>query len=789
MRRFNHGYTLPSVMILSVVMFALLTVSLQLVGATSTALRDQYYEQLSREASEAGIAHAEACIRQNGVAGWNNDKPLKPSTDCSGNTVLGLDDFVSKQGHFQATYSIGAITGTPGNHKYTVNSQTNLASGSGDIYKSLSSSATYDSHNSATPEITGGAGWGQGPGHINIYKSINGEIYGFGENGSGQINNSKSPTAVKTPEKMTLPTGVSSVTDVQTSGQGASFLCIIGNDQQAYCRGEGLGLNPKNAWTKVGFAGNPENMKVYELTLNGYGPDYFCVLAGTSSASRQAYCAGTNDYGIFGDGVPNPMVAGEEVPREVPISSMVKFKLPAGLTVKSTEKNPIASKSSNTCVLASDDNLYCSGNSDDGQIAGTYQENNYTPKQYQIPRRGSVDRKAKEVFLSPHSSSSTIMVLATDGTMWVAGNKEWGSFGTSEESGVTGSDGAKLWGSSNTNWDGDNATGGSIKASSGKCLDNNNNSLSNGNKVQIWSCDTGTSAQKWFLLDNGDGTSSIWLPGRRGTSTNYCLDLNGGIAENGRSVALYYCNGSDAQKWTLDSVDGSVFIKSRVNSSYCLDIPGGSSTNGVAIQLYGCNGSNAQKFTIDSRANPWQNGIALNRTYCGLRDDEYGGVWCAGKNYNPAPPENYWADYNYCTASANPRILRNDVGGMPPGTKIDLSKFSDEWKYQIDSLMFIATDGQVYGAGRNVYGKLGNDGVGGSAYNYMQCAFRKFILPPGVTATDISARDEFSTFVLGANGRIYASGLNGVGQLGNNSITNVSKPVESAIPPGMGYSY
>lgn len=784
MRRFDHGYTLPSVMILSVVMFALLTVSLQLVGASSTALRDQYYEQLAREASEAGIAHAEACVKQYGTIGWSDANPLKPSTNCNGITISGLDDFVSKQGHFQATYSIGKPSGKPGNHKYTVNGATNLTSSSGSVYKSLSGNVSYDSRNAATPKITGGAGWGQGPGHINIYKSINGDIYGFGENGSGQINNPKSPSAVTKPEKMILPSGAIPVSKVQTSGQGASFLCIIGDDQQAYCRGSGAWLS--NQWTKVGFnIADPSGMKVYDMALNGYGDDVICVIAGKTITDRQVYCGGTNDFGMFGDGIANPIVGGEEIPREVPISSMVKFNLPAGKTAKSVD-----AKSTNVCVITNDDNfLYCSGNSDDGQIAKTWQENNYTPVQYQIPKRGSVDRKVRDVFLSPHSWSSTIMVLATDGTMWAAGNKEWGSFGTSEESGVTGSNDAKLWGSSGTNWDGDNATGGSIKASSGKCLDNNNNWLNNGNKVQIWSCDTSTSAQKWFLLDNQDHTFTIWLPGKRGVPTNYCLDLNSGIAENNRPVTLYSCNGSPAQQWILDSTNNS--IRSKVNSNYCLDIPGGSSTNGVAIQLYSCNNSDAQKFTIDSRAIPWRNGIALNSTFCGLRDDEYGGVWCAGKNYSTDVEETPWSDvdYNYCIASANPKTLRNDVGGMPPGTKIDLSRFSDEWKYQIDSLMFIATDGQVYGAGRNVHGKLGNDGLGNPTYKYMQCAFRRYILPAGVNAEDISARDEFSAFVLGDNGRIYASGLNTVGQLGNDSTTNAIKPVESKIPPGMGYSY
>ena len=783
MRKFSYGYTLPSVMILSVVMLALLTVSLQLVGASSVALRDQYYEQLSREASEAGIVRAEACIKANGVVGWSAAKPLTPTTDCNGDSIIGLTCssgdarcFVAKYGNIQTTYSIGQVTGVLGNHTYTASGTTDLVSGAGSVYKSLGGGVKYSSQNSATPTITGGAGWMGDGGHINIYKSVNGDIYGFGDNEGGQINNTKLPVAITKPEKIDLPSGASPVIDVQTSGQGASFLCIIGNNQKAYCRGEGFGL--ANNWTQVGFVGSPSNMKVYNLALNGYSDDYVCVIAGTSPSDKQAYCAGNDWYGMLGDDVSS------EVP--APITAMKKFKLPGVLTAKSIE-----SKSFNTCVIASDNNAYCSGTSNNGQIAKTRSIRNDTPVKYQLPSRGAMERKVKAVYLPPHSDSSANMVLATDGTLWIAGNKAWGSFGTGETSGETGTGSARLWGSSNTKWDGDNATGGSIKVlGTNKCIDNDYDDLDDGNLVKTYECNPSARAMKWFLLDNGDGTSSIWQPGKAGVPTDFCLDLSDGGVANGTPISLWSCIDTSTdpsrenQKWVVYP-DNT--IRLNKNQNKCIGTLGNPVSSNTSLAIYDCTHPNVRKFTIDGRAKPWQDGIALNHTFCGLRDDEYGGLWCSGKTA-PLNDDNHQVDYNFCLNSENPKSIVFP-SGTPAGVKVDISKFSSEWKYQIDSLMFIATDGQVYGAGRNVYGKLGNNTPISSTNYYKQCSFSRFILPAGVTAKDMTARDEFSTFVLGTNGRIYASGLNYRGQLGDNSQIDTNYPVESKIPPGMGYSY
>ncbi|MFJ3902918.1 ricin-type beta-trefoil lectin domain protein [Streptomyces sp. NPDC090025] len=70
-----------------------------------------------------------------------------------------------------------------------------------------------------------------------------------------------------------------------------------------------------------------------------------------------------------------------------------------------------------------------------------------------------------------------------------------------------------------------------------------------------------------------------------------CLDLSGGVAETGRPVQMYTCNGTPAQAWT-GMPDGSLQIK-----TYCLDAPGaGPWGNGTALQIWYCHGGPNQKF-------------------------------------------------------------------------------------------------------------------------------------------------------------------------------------------------
>ena len=118
--------------------------------------------------------------------------------------------------------------------------------------------------------------------------------------------------------------------------------------------------------------------------------------------------------------------------------------------------------------------------------------------------------------------------------------------------------------------------------SSSKCADNNNGSGTNGNKVQIWTCDGNASAQNWTV--NSNGTLTI---------DGGCMDITGANNSNGTLIEWWTCNGGANQQWQAEN--GEVVNPA---SGKCLDDPASNTTNGTQLILYTCNGGANQHWTL-----------------------------------------------------------------------------------------------------------------------------------------------------------------------------------------------
>lgn len=77
----KDGFTLPTVMIVSIIMFGMLAVATQFVSASSNSLRDVHYMQLAKVAAESGLTKAEECMDAR-VLSWGD--PLRPGPGCDG---------------------------------------------------------------------------------------------------------------------------------------------------------------------------------------------------------------------------------------------------------------------------------------------------------------------------------------------------------------------------------------------------------------------------------------------------------------------------------------------------------------------------------------------------------------------------------------------------------------------------------------------------------------------------------------------------------------------------------
>ncbi|MFD3525014.1 endo-1,4-beta-xylanase [Streptomyces sp. NPDC058653] len=115
---------------------------------------------------------------------------------------------------------------------------------------------------------------------------------------------------------------------------------------------------------------------------------------------------------------------------------------------------------------------------------------------------------------------------------------------------------------------------------SGRCLDVPNASTTDGTRVNLWDCHSGTQ-QQWTHTDAGEFR----------VYGNKCLDAAG--TGNGAQVQIYSCWGGDNQKWRLNS-DGSIV---GVQSGLCLDAVGAGTGNGTQIQLYSCSNGSNQRWT------------------------------------------------------------------------------------------------------------------------------------------------------------------------------------------------
>lgn len=418
----QKGFALPSVVITSLVMFTILVSMVGSVASVRVTLDGQYYQALSRDASESGITVARECLRlSNGVPGWNSTTPLTASTDCNGVTRAACPSgcFIVSATGVRSDFRIGSPTvGTVGSAEYTSDGKTELLRKTGGaIWKTYNYAYAASEKLQAAPQIAGGSGWKEN-GHMGAYISYTGRIFAFGDNSSGQLGPSLPYTAITKPMEITLPSGVNRASKVYTSGQGANILCMISSDSDAYCQGKPgageEGLIPfVDGWHRFNL---PLGLKAKNITMHGLGADAACVTTTTS----QAYCAGLN-WEWTGE---NRALGTASTASIIPINAPERFLLPAGLTVKSMYLHD-----DSTCAIASDNNAYCAGTNGFGQLGiGNYNELS-APVLYPLPG----GRKAKDIASGYHSGNSTLLVLATDGTAWGSGANGNGELGVGTE--------------------------------------------------------------------------------------------------------------------------------------------------------------------------------------------------------------------------------------------------------------------------------------------------------------------------------------------------------------------
>jgi glucosylceramidase len=129
------------------------------------------------------------------------------------------------------------------------------------------------------------------------------------------------------------------------------------------------------------------------------------------------------------------------------------------------------------------------------------------------------------------------------------------------------------------------ASTGAITNANGMCLDNKNNSSTNNNLVQLWTC-TGGASQQWTV--QGDGTIRI---------NGKCLDTVNHSTSMGTQLAIFTCGSYSTQKWTY-AATGFAKLQSQAQNKFCADNDNNRAVNGNKVTNYGCWNTPAQQWRM-----------------------------------------------------------------------------------------------------------------------------------------------------------------------------------------------
>jgi hypothetical protein len=124
------------------------------------------------------------------------------------------------------------------------------------------------------------------------------------------------------------------------------------------------------------------------------------------------------------------------------------------------------------------------------------------------------------------------------------------------------------------------STAGPVVGLGGKCLDDDGDGTSDGNRIQLYTCN-GTDAQSWSYVDG-----TLVGPGGK------CLDDSGAATSDGNRIQLYTCNGTAAQQWSY--VNNTLVGP----AGKCLDVTAYDSADGTPLELWDCNGGANQQWTL-----------------------------------------------------------------------------------------------------------------------------------------------------------------------------------------------
>lgn len=475
----SDGFALPTILIASTIMMIALVAAATAATSMSMALTSQYYHKLAQEAAESGAVYAAQCLKDNDDDPLWNDagRTLQPNTDCSGNVVSGVDQYIVNTSLLRTSFVVDQTTVVSGVVQYHVTGTVQLLRTSdGAVWNSYSRGLQADVRHQLTTatsiasgivEVCGVIGqktwcWGYnmygqlGDGTTNdttipvkvarLAGGLDGKldklvaaseystcivttdnlVYCMGRNNVGQLGNGTTTEAhVPTPVDTTTGLAGKTITSIVAVGQS---MCVIASGD-VYCWGNGLHGDIGNGSsanqskpTRVSTIGTTNGNPVTYLSGSVYG-EFHCAVA-----SGKVYCWGRNDLGQLGDGTTTDRYSPVAVTTSGGIGSRTAVEVAsAGTGPWNSSKpasDPDGASSYNAYAVMSDGTLWAWGANNYGQLGqGTY---SVTPQLTPIQVGGALLGKS-----TTHVSSgfSTPCALTSDNTLYCWGQNYLGQVG------------------------------------------------------------------------------------------------------------------------------------------------------------------------------------------------------------------------------------------------------------------------------------------------------------------------------------------------------------------------
>lgn len=316
----SNGFILPVVIMLALGISTVGIFAFRTVSDSSVTLTDQYFNQLAKEASQAGARMAISCIN-GGTTTWST---LAPNTSCAGTAGSGLS-YLTKNENWESTFSVAAPTGT-GPYYIVATGTVKQKNSAGSTIKTYTSSAKVRTGQTTTTlpakrvsklaaswYLSCGIGTQTGVGKPSAFcmgaKSCNATGDGATMGCNGTIYGAVTGYPVAVDASASSPLNNKTVTDITIGNYHMvyGFACAVaytGTDpttRQPYCWGHQLSGNSSTGTGPrliPGFTGKT-------VTKISAGDLHACAIAYTTSigpSDSRVYCWGVRQFGALGTG-------------------------------------------------------------------------------------------------------------------------------------------------------------------------------------------------------------------------------------------------------------------------------------------------------------------------------------------------------------------------------------------------------------------------------------------------------------------------------------------------------